>query len=203
MRRFRRLHDLRQHAAHVLGVDEKDECAVRADAGFAEDARALGFELGLGGVDVGDFEADVMLAAERVLLEELQRSARFRRAARSARSALGVSTKQTRTPCAGRSKAGAVRLGVEHGAVEFEALLDRRRGDADVVEAAEFHCSIVTSVVTELAMKQASCARWWRSAMAVASGALAPQVTCGRSVTRVIAILPSARFSKTPSALST
>jgi hypothetical protein len=53
-------------------VDEEDERPVRADAWFAQDARALGFELGLGGVNVGDLEADVVLAAERVLLEELR-----------------------------------------------------------------------------------------------------------------------------------
>ena len=68
----RRLHDLGEHAAHVLGMDEEHRRAVRADARLAEHARALGFELGLGGVDVGHLEADVVLAAERVLLEELR-----------------------------------------------------------------------------------------------------------------------------------
>src|SRR6185312_4758073 len=63
--------------------------------------------------------------------------------------------------------------------------------------------STTTSVVTLLAMKQASCARWWRSAIAASSGALPPHVTVGWSVTRVIAVLPSARFSRMPSASST
>ena len=72
MRGPRRLHDFREDAAHVLGVDEEHGRAVRADAGFAEDACAFGLELGLGGVDVGDLEADVVLAAERVLVEELR-----------------------------------------------------------------------------------------------------------------------------------
>jgi hypothetical protein len=53
-----------------------------------------------------------------------------------------------------------MRLRVEEIAIEFEALLDRRGGDADVVQAAEFHDCTVTSVVTEFAIKQASCARW-------------------------------------------
>ena len=52
-------------------MDEEDQRPVRADARFAEDARALGFELGFGGVDVGHFEADMVLPAERVLLQEL------------------------------------------------------------------------------------------------------------------------------------
>ncbi len=38
--------------------------------GFAEHGRALGFQLGLGGVDVGYLEADMVLAAGGVLREE-------------------------------------------------------------------------------------------------------------------------------------
>src|SRR6185503_925264 len=68
----RRLHDLGQHAAHVLGVDEEDERPVRADARLAEDPRAFLLELGLRRVDVGDLEADMMLPAQRVLLEEIR-----------------------------------------------------------------------------------------------------------------------------------
>src|SRR5438045_208268 len=66
----RRFHDLGQDAAHVLRVDEEDERPMRADARLAEHPRTLGFELGLGGVDVGHLEADMVLPAERVLLEE-------------------------------------------------------------------------------------------------------------------------------------
>ena len=68
---FWRLHDLGEDATHVLRVHEEDERTVRADARFAEDAGALGLELGLGSVDVRHLEADVMLAAERILFEEL------------------------------------------------------------------------------------------------------------------------------------
>ena len=71
MRGLRRFHDLGQDSAHVLRVDEEDQSAMRADARFAEDAGALGFEFGPGGVDLRDLEADVMLSSERVLLEEL------------------------------------------------------------------------------------------------------------------------------------
>ena len=59
----RRLHDLRQHPAHVLGVDEEDERAVCADARFTEDAGVLGFELRLGEVNIRYLEANVVLAA--------------------------------------------------------------------------------------------------------------------------------------------
>ena len=48
MRLLRGLHDLRQYAAHILGMDEEDERAVCADARFTEDAGVLGFELRLG-----------------------------------------------------------------------------------------------------------------------------------------------------------
>src|SRR4051812_34829628 len=64
--------------------------------------------------------------------------------------------------------------------------------------------STFTSVVTLLAMKQASCARWWRSAMSASLGRFSPEnSTRGCSVTRVIASFPSERFSSTPSASST
>ena len=100
---FRRLHDLDQNAAHILGVDEEHQRAVRADAGLAEHARALGLELGLGGVDLGHFEADMMLPAERVLLEELAIGLSAPSGSISSIWLLGVSTKHTRTPCGGRS----------------------------------------------------------------------------------------------------
>ena len=48
-----RLHDLGQHPAHVLGMDEEDRRAVRADARLAEHLRALALEPRLPGVDIG------------------------------------------------------------------------------------------------------------------------------------------------------
>jgi hypothetical protein len=60
-----------------------------------------------------------------------------------------------------------------------------------------------TSVLTELAMKHSSCA--WRciSATSAAVGRRSPEkATSGRSVTRVIASLPSLFFAMTPSGLS-
>ena len=67
---LRRLHNLGQNPAHILGMDEENQRAVRADAGGAEDALAERLELGAGLGDVGHFEAQVMLPAERVLGEE-------------------------------------------------------------------------------------------------------------------------------------
>src|SRR3546814_3450668 len=52
-------------------MDEDDRRSVRADAGFAQHLCALCLHLGLGGVNIGHFEADVVLSARRVLLEEL------------------------------------------------------------------------------------------------------------------------------------
>ena len=224
-----------------LGWTKKTSVPCAPMRGSPRTRAPLRLELGLGGVDVGDFEADVMLPAERVLLEELHDGRIRRRAARSVRSASSAYRRSTRgRPARGRSNGAPCGSASNSLRVELEALLDRRRGDADMVEAAEVHADLLRHpglepspmrwhmqslkeqdwmprsqlrAMTisahrhfgshELAMKQASCARWWRSAMAASSGASPPQVTCGRSVTRVIAILPSARFSSTPSASST
>ena len=74
--------------------------------------------------------------------------------------------------------------------------------EKEAAEAAAFYCSIVTTVRTLLAMKQASCAWWWSSATFSREGGSPPQSTVGRRVTRVIAMRPSAPFSSTPSASS-
>jgi hypothetical protein len=87
-------------------MEEDDGGAVGADAGLAraEDGQAFGAAFGDGGVDVLDLETDVVLAALRVFGEEADDGGGVVIAARSARSGLlGRSTKQTFTPCAGRS----------------------------------------------------------------------------------------------------
>src|SRR5690348_6962570 len=53
-----RFHDLGQHAAHVLRVDEEDQRPMRADARLAEHLAALSFEPCLGRVNVGYFVAE-------------------------------------------------------------------------------------------------------------------------------------------------
>src|SRR6185369_14243986 len=136
---LRALHDLGQDAAHVLGVDEEDERPVRADARLAEDASAFGLEFGLGRVDLGHLEADVMLPAERVLLEELHnRRIRTQRFDQLDLAIGGVDEADPYALCR-KVERLAMRLGAEHVAVELEAPLDRRRRHADMVEAAEFH----------------------------------------------------------------
>src|SRR5688572_26917738 len=159
MRLLRRFHDLGQNAAHVLGMDEEYERAMRADARLAEHPRALGLELGLGGTDVRHLEADVVLAAERLALQEFddrrirtqrldQLDLRIGRVDEAHADALRRQVKRL-----------SVRLGSEHRPIKLKVPLDRRSRHADMVEAAEAHVpSTVTLVVTELAMKQASCA---------------------------------------------
>jgi hypothetical protein len=61
-----------QHAAHVLGVDEDHRHAVGADPRLtgSQHRCALGPHVVAGGDDIWDLEADVMLAALRVLGQE-------------------------------------------------------------------------------------------------------------------------------------
>src|SRR6476659_10385333 len=167
---LRRLHDLGEDAAQVLGVDEEDQRPMGADARLTEHAGALGLELGLGGVDVGHLEADMVLAAERIALEELHDRRVLAQRLDQLDLRIGRVDEADADALRGEVEGGAMRLGAEHGPIGVEALLDRRRRNADMVEAAEFHWSIVTSVVTLFAMKQASCALWWSSASAAASG---------------------------------
>lgn len=65
-----RFHNLGQHPAHILGMHEKNQCAMRANPRLAQNAFAQALELGLGGVDVGHFVTDMMLPTRRVLLKE-------------------------------------------------------------------------------------------------------------------------------------
>ncbi len=55
------LHKLYQNTRGAFGVDERDFCSAVADFGLLIDELcAVGFELGEGGVDVFDFDADVV-----------------------------------------------------------------------------------------------------------------------------------------------
>ncbi len=62
MRLLRRLHNLSQNPAHILGMEEEYQRPMRANAGLAQHALAHGLKLGLGGVDIGHFIAHMMLA---------------------------------------------------------------------------------------------------------------------------------------------
>ena len=107
--------------------------------------RALGLELGLGGVDVGHLEADMMLPAGRVLGEE----PRDRRvlAQRLDQLDLAVRRVDEADPhalrAAGRTARGST-VAPSRSRYIAIALLDRRRRDADMVEAAErLHASVI------------------------------------------------------------
>src|SRR3546814_2784973 len=70
VRALRRLHNLGQHPAHVARMDEEARRPMRPDPRLAQHVLAQLFERGLGGLDVGDFVAHMMLPARRVLFEE-------------------------------------------------------------------------------------------------------------------------------------
>src|SRR5689334_6116567 len=115
-------------------MDEEDGSAVRSDPRFAKNARSPRFEFGFGSVDFRYLEADVMLSAQRVLLQEfcdrrvfVQRFDEFDLAVRR------VDKADTDT-LDGEVESGAVRLSSEHVSIEFEALFYGRRCDADVIE---------------------------------------------------------------------
>ncbi len=146
---------------HVPGVDEEDQRAVRADPGFAQHALAHGLELGLGGMDIGDFVAHVVLAARRVLLEEAGDAG----VAGQGLDQLNLGAVQG--PVRARSIDEAdlyplrfkierfVDFGRAHDvAVEHDRCSNRGRGNTDMVESAEFHAagSTETGKLTELAM---------------------------------------------------
>src|SRR5688572_27171332 len=129
-------------------MDEKYRRAVGADARLAQHPRALRLELGLRRLDVGHFEADMVLAAHWIALEEFDD--RRVRAERLDQLDLRIGRVDEAHANAlrGQVERLAVRLGSEHRAVEIEALLDRRRRDSDMVESAELHApSTVTFVV--------------------------------------------------------
>src|SRR3954452_22528758 len=138
----RRFHDFREYTAHVLRVYKEDERAVRADARLAEHARALRLELGPGGLDVGHLEADMMLPAEGVLLEEFHDRRVWPKRLDQLDLGVGRVDKTEADALRGKLERGPVRLRAEHIAVDLEALLDRRGRDADMVEAAEFHSTV-------------------------------------------------------------
>src|SRR6185369_1340859 len=108
-------------------------------AGLAKDAGTLGFELGLRGLDIRDLEADVVLAAQWVFLEELHDRRAFAERFDQLDLAVGRVDEADTNSLRGQIEGETMRLGAEHGAVKFEAFLDRCRRDADMVQAAEFH----------------------------------------------------------------
>ena len=105
-----RLHDLGELAHHVLGMEEEDRRPVRTDARGSEHALPQPLEVRAGGLDLGYLETHMVLPPERVLGEEgVERAVRSPSGSISsicvpfAPVEVGVSTKQTFTPCSGKS----------------------------------------------------------------------------------------------------
>ena len=71
MRLLRRFHDLGQHPAHVLGMEEEDRRAVRPDPRVPKDAHAFAVVECPRRLDVRNLEAEVVLPALGIALEEL------------------------------------------------------------------------------------------------------------------------------------
>src|SRR5262245_57232862 len=65
-------HDLGQHAAHVLGMEEEDRRTMCANARRPEDANALFAIEDTRSLDIGHFEAQMVLPAFGIPLEELK-----------------------------------------------------------------------------------------------------------------------------------
>ena len=71
-------HDLGQLPAHVLGVDENDQRAMRAHARLAQNTLALSFKPRLGGVNIGHFKSNMVLPTQRVALQPFANSGVWR-----------------------------------------------------------------------------------------------------------------------------
>src|SRR3954463_13140104 len=122
---LRSFHYFRQHAAHVRRVDEEDQSPMSADTWLAEDACTLGFELGFRGVDFGHFEADMVLTAERVLLEEFRNGRVLAQRLDQLDLRVGRIDEAHAYALRGEVECLPVRLRPEHIAVHIEALGDR------------------------------------------------------------------------------
>ena len=103
MRLLRAFHNLRQHPAHVFRMEEEYRRSMRPDAGGPEDPESLAFVEGPRRFNIRHLEAKMVLPALGIPLEELTMGESAPSGSISSIWLLGVSTKHTRTPCAGRS----------------------------------------------------------------------------------------------------
>ncbi len=140
---LRHFHDLGQLAHHILGMEEEDRRAMRADARGAEDALALPLEP----------------LPRRAQYPRLRNKGDAARPAGSSREncgskavspkgsinsicvpfipeSVGVLTKQTFTPCSGRSNGSTISSRAHRLAVKRDAVGDGGRRNTDVIEAA-------------------------------------------------------------------
>jgi len=136
---LRRLHDLGQHPAHVLRMHEEDRRPVRPDPRLAEHAAALPFEPRPGRVNLGHLEAQVVLPAERIAREEAgDRRIRPQRLEQFDLAVRGIDEAHPHA-LRGQVERLADHLRAHRLAPERDRPVERGRGDADMVEAAEFH----------------------------------------------------------------
>lgn len=146
MPRAGRFHDFGQHPAHILRVDEENRRAVRAGAGGTKDALAHRLEPRARLGNVGDFETDMMLPAIGVLRQKaVDRRLRAQRldqldlgAVHGTVSAGGVD-KTNFHPLSGHVEGIMDPRRTHDVAPEDDAVGDRRRRHADMVEPVEFH----------------------------------------------------------------
>src|SRR5207253_7213403 len=90
-------------------------------------------------MNLGHFEADVVLPTERILLEEFRDGRIWPQRLDQFDLAVGRVDETHPHALGGQVERVPVRLGAEQIAVQLEAPLDRGRRNADMVEAAEFH----------------------------------------------------------------
>ena len=142
---LRRLHDLGQHPVHILGMHEEDQRAMRPDARFAEHPRTLRLEPGLGFENVGHLVAHMMLPPGRVLGDEGGDRRTFierldQLDLRPRRPILARRIDKTHLhPLRGQVERFMDLRRAHHIAIISDALFQAGRGDADMVETAEFH----------------------------------------------------------------
>ena len=160
---FRRFHDFRKHALHILGMDEKDRRAVRTNACGAKNTLAYCFEFLPRRSDIWHFEADVMLAAQGILLEEVIYRGTVIKGLdqldlRPIHARIGRRIDEADLHALLWQVEGFLDICRTHRVtIMRDRLCDRGRCYADVIETSQFHYSTTTSVLTELAMKQALC----------------------------------------------
>src|SRR5687768_1564594 len=107
---------------------ENDQSAVCADAWLAEHLGALGLQFGLGGVDVGHLEADMVLSAGRISGQKVMQRAVLAQGLDQLDLAVGRIDEADPYPLRRQVEGLVDRRRAEHVAIERDALLDRRGG---------------------------------------------------------------------------
>ena len=136
-------HQLDQHAARILRVDEDHRHAVRADAGLAgaEHGRTSRAHRVARGDDVGHLEADMMLAAGRELLQEAPYRRRFAQRLDQLELAVGEIDERHRHALLGQRELGDADGRAVQPLVHRQRRVDIRSRDPDVVQPPDLHAN--------------------------------------------------------------